>query len=154
MTTSPGSRVSCETATRPPATARRSGPAYCVTHTSHRLSKSWAPPETPIAPPGFERRGGDLSSREERGWTYAAGSGPSTPASALHFAFISSRSRPRLEVTTYRRLCRPLNQGSTVPRSRLGEAGHTPGFTAKAERFVRASRNTREVVIEPSISVE
>jgi hypothetical protein len=44
MTTSPGSRVSCETATRPPATARRSGPAYCVTHTSHRLSKSWGLP--------------------------------------------------------------------------------------------------------------
>ncbi len=149
MTTSPGSRVSCETATRPPATARRSG--SCVLRHTHEPSvvKELAPPETPIAPPGFARRWGDLSSRGERGWTYAAGSGPSIPASALHFVFISSRSRPRLEVTTYRRLCRPLNQGSTIPSSRLGEAGHTPGFTAKAARSVRASRNTREVVIEP-----
>jgi hypothetical protein len=39
MTTSPGSRVSCEIATHPPATARVA--ACCDTHMSHQLSKSW-----------------------------------------------------------------------------------------------------------------
>ncbi len=43
MTTSPGSRVSCETATRPPATARVTAVLRVLrtaSHTSHRLSKS------------------------------------------------------------------------------------------------------------------
>jgi hypothetical protein len=66
MTTSPGSRGLVRD--RHPITghsSRRIGPSYCLTHTSHRLSKS--PDETPIAPPGFKRGWGDLVVPKVRG---------------------------------------------------------------------------------------
>jgi hypothetical protein len=61
MTTSPGSRVSCETATRPPATARVAAVLRVLrtaSHTSHRLSKSRG--ENADRPTRLARRWGDL----------------------------------------------------------------------------------------------
>jgi hypothetical protein len=124
---------------RHPPTGHGSSLVSCTsshTHTHTRaIGCQRAAAETPIAPPGLTRRWGDLSSREELGWTYAARSGPSAPASAPRIVFVSAASRPRLQVTTF------LRPG------RLGPAGHTPGFTAKAEPFARASRNPREPVM-------
>jgi hypothetical protein len=180
MTTSPGSRVSCEIATHPPATARVA--AYCDTHKPSVVKELG--PEMRIAPPASAQVGRlTRPGRDARG-AYTIGLGPSMSLCALHSVFVIRASRPRFEVAIDRSPYRLANRGracactsidvggcnsdspaSLMPLALVARApiatGHTPArrarsgispTTAPAVRHVRASRNTEEAVMKRSIS--
>ena len=145
VTTHPGvaSRARPPPAHRPRLVPRA---AYCVTCASHRLSKSC--PSNADRPTRLGAQVGRSTRPGGAGWTNAARSAPPTPTSAPRFVFASFRSKPRLEVTTSSRSCRAVNLASVMPSIRPRAAGHTPGFSAKAEVFLRASRNPGEPVMD------